>query len=142
MAHCRYLIYLVILNLSTFNLRFCRACRLQIPKPLVSAHTTHLHEPHLDSIHEHPDDLLFTPNDLRTLPQTAVCLMQSHAPQYNTSGYIRFTQTRLTTSTQTVIAGRLSGLTSNQKHAFHIHELGDLTDTSNGCVSLAGHYNP
>ena len=41
-----------------------------------------------------------------------------------------------------MIAGRLAGLTPNQKHAFHIHELGDLTDPGNGCVSLAGHYNP
>ena len=70
--------------------------------------------------------------------------MRSHAPQYSTQGSIRFSQTRTSTKddappTQTVITGRLTGLTPNQKHAFHIHELGDLSD---GCVSLAGHYNP
>ena len=107
---------------------------------LVTAHTAHLHEPHLDA---HTDDVvLLTSHDLHALPQTAVCLMRSHAPQYSTQGYIRFSQTRISTEdapTQTVIAGRLTGLTPNQKHAFHIHELGDLTD---GCMSLAGHYNP
>ena len=33
----------------------------------------------------------------------------------------------------------ISGLTANQEHGFHIHQLGDL---SNGCTSLGGHYNP
>ena len=111
---------------------------------LVTTHTAHLHEPHLDAHTE--DVVLLTSHDLRALPQTAVCLMRSHAPQYSTQGYIRFSQTRSSTKdqapTQTVIAGRLTGLTPNQKHAFHIHELGDLTDPGNGCMSLAGHYNP
>ena len=61
-----------------------KAWTLAFLAALVSAHTAHLHDPHLDSLHEHPDDLLLTPYDLRTLPQTAVCLMQSHAPHYNT----------------------------------------------------------
>jgi superoxide dismutase, Cu-Zn family len=34
------------------------------------------------------------------------------------------------------------GLTPDSKHAFHIHELGDLTDDENGCDSLASHFNP
>ena len=33
----------------------------------------------------------------------------------------------------------IEGLSPNAKHAFHVHELGDL---SNGCISLASHYNP
>ena len=42
----------------------------------------------------------------------------------------------------TEISGKLEGLTPSGQHAFHIHELGDLTDPTNGCLSLAGHYNP
>ena len=39
----------------------------------------------------------------------------------------------------TEIWGKLEGLTPGGQHAFHIHEMGDL---SQGCTSLAGHYNP
>jgi len=38
----------------------------------------------------------------------------------------------------TRFTGRLSQLTPG-KHAFHIHELGDVSD---GCTSTGGHYNP
>ena len=40
---------------------------------------------------------------------------------------------------RTTFAGKITGLTPNQKHAFHIHEAGDLTD---GCASACAHYNP
>jgi Cu-Zn family superoxide dismutase len=40
---------------------------------------------------------------------------------------------------RTTFAGKVSGLTPNQKHALHIHEAGDLTD---GCASACAHYNP
>lgn len=79
--------------------------------------------------------------------------MQSHSPSYNTKGYIRFDQIRSNEHDKpsnigtaghaiTQISGRLEGLTPNGRHAFHIHELGDLTDPSNGCLSTAAHYNP
>jgi Cu-Zn family superoxide dismutase len=42
----------------------------------------------------------------------------------------------------TEISGRIEGLTPNGMHAFHIHELGDLMDSANGCNSLSSHYNP
>ena len=64
--------------------------------------------------------------------------MRSHSPLYNTTGFIRFLQTPETT----IISGVLSGLTPNQQHAFHIHELGDLSDPVNGCLSLSSHFNP
>lgn len=38
-----------------------------------------------------------------------------------------------------IIDINLKGLNKNKKHAFHIHETGDLT---NGCDSLLAHYNP
>jgi len=41
-----------------------------------------------------------------------------------------------------VISGHIEGLTPKSQHAFHIHELGDLTDSLNGCLSLASHFNP
>jgi len=37
-----------------------------------------------------------------------------------------------------MIVGNLTGL-SPGKHGFHVHQLGDLT---NGCKSMAGHFNP
>ena len=39
----------------------------------------------------------------------------------------------------TTIVGKITGLTANASHGFHIHELGSL---SNGCTSFGGHYNP
>ena len=40
--------------------------------------------------------------------------------------------------TPTMIKGRIEGLTAGE-HGFHIHEFGD---TSEGCKSMGGHYNP
>ena len=62
--------------------------------------------------------------------------MESHSPTYKAKGVIKFIQT---TPIGIMIQGNMSGLTPNQQHAFHIHELGDLT---NGCTSLAAHFNP
>ena len=62
--------------------------------------------------------------------------MVSYDSKYSANGYINFTQI---TSSEIKIAGKLSNLTPNGTHAMHIHELGDL---SNGCTSLAAHYNP
>lgn len=70
------------------------------------------------------------------LPSYAVCWMESHSKTYNASGYVRFTQSEIV---GTQIYGQINGLTPNQEHAFHIHELGDL---SGGCDSLASHFNP
>jgi superoxide dismutase, Cu-Zn family len=56
---------------------------------------------------------------------------------------VRFHQTKKENGeTETEIFGRIEGLTPDSKHAFHIHELGDLTDDENGCDSLASHFNP
>lgn len=38
-----------------------------------------------------------------------------------------------------LIEVNVSGLNASSSHGFHIHETGDLT---NGCLSLAAHYNP
>ncbi len=40
--------------------------------------------------------------------------------------------------TPTLIKGRIQGLEPGE-HGFHIHEFGD---TSDGCASMGGHYNP
>ena len=38
-----------------------------------------------------------------------------------------------------MISAMVHGLNPEQKHGFHIHEFGDLTD---GCTTAGGHYNP
>lgn len=37
------------------------------------------------------------------------------------------------------ISGEVTGLSPNQKHGFHIHKFGDL---SQGCNSVGPHFNP
>ena len=64
-------------------------------------------------------------------PKEAVCVLASH----KINGVIYFKE--LIEGTQ--ISGKVSGLDPFKKHAFHIHESGDLTD---GCMSACAHYNP
>jgi len=72
--------------------------------------------------------------------RTAVCII---APPPGTSssnevkGTITFTQK--VGSKGVAIRVRVSGLSPNSVHGFHIHALGDLTQ---GCVSAGGHFNP
>ena len=80
--------------------------------------------------HHHHEDMSLQ------LPAFAVCHMESHSKDYVTKGTVRFTQKNVV---GVEISGTIEGLTPNSLHAFHIHELGDLT---NGCTSLASHYNP
>lgn len=51
-------------------------------------------------------------------------------------GLIQFTRT----DSGIHVSGQVSGL-SEGKHGFHVHEFGDLTDTTNG-ESAGGHFNP
>ncbi len=69
-------------------------------------------------------------------PQYAVCWMEAHGSGWNVTGYIRFSQRN---ALGTLITGRIEGLTPNGLHAYHIHELGDLSD---GCTSLSSHFDP
>ncbi|CAK8996998.1 Superoxide dismutase [Cu-Zn] 2 [Durusdinium trenchii] len=62
---------------------------------------------------------------------TAVCtLIGADGPK----GVVTFTPE----GGKTRVSGQLSGL-SPGKHGFHIHQFGD---TTNGCASTGGHYNP
>lgn len=65
----------------------------------------------------------------------AVCVLQSIGDS-KARGLIQFTQTE----SGIHVSGQVSGL-SDGKHGFHVHEFGDLTDTSNG-ESAGGHFNP
>ena len=51
------------------------------------------------------------------------------------NGFVYFTRN----GKYTYIHLKLSGLSKNGVHGFHIHEFGDLTD---GCNSACAHYNP
>lgn len=66
-----------------------------------------------------------------TNPKEAVCVLKSD--KINGVVYIKETMDGVE------ISGKVSGLTPNKKHGFHIHESGDLTD---GCTSACAHYNP
>jgi superoxide dismutase, Cu-Zn family len=64
----------------------------------------------------------------------AICVL---VPMSNSSvhGVLHFTQT----GHNVAIKGEVTGLTPG-KHAFHVHEFGDLTDPKG--LSTGGHYNP
>jgi Cu-Zn family superoxide dismutase len=67
--------------------------------------------------------------------RAAICIMNPHKSK--TSGLVLFKQESV--DGPTLIKGKFTGLKSNSKHGFHIHEFGDLTD---GCITAGGHYNP
>ena len=62
--------------------------------------------------------------------------MEPRSSTSNTKGFVKFIQL---TPSKVQIVGRIEGLTPDSQHAFHIHDLGDLSD---GCTSLASHFNP
>lgn len=64
-------------------------------------------------------------------PVQAVCVLKSET----VNGVVYFKEY----NDKTEIFGKVSGLKPFQKHGFHIHESGDLTD---GCASACAHYNP
>jgi len=81
------------------------------------------------SVHE----LYMRPYNYANLEHVAVAVIVGEGVK----GVIHFRQTGGPTSAVTV-SGNITGLTPGF-HGFHIHQLGD---TSNGCKSMAGHYNP
>ena len=61
----------------------------------------------------------------------AVCVLKSES----INGVVYFAKHKNVTQ----IFGYITGLKPLQKHGFHIHEAGDLTDN---CTSTCDHYNP
>lgn len=76
-------------------------------------------------------DMEDAPTDRR-----AICIMESQ-PNQTGKGLVYFTQP--SAFARTTITGKFSGLVPGQKHGFHIHEFGDLT---NGCLTAGPHFNP
>jgi Cu-Zn family superoxide dismutase len=52
------------------------------------------------------------------------------------SGWVRFTQT----ADGVLVTAEIDGLKPNARHAFHVHEFGDITSAD--AKSAGGHYNP
>jgi len=69
---------------------------------------------------------------------TTTCVTDEIVGRCTFIGGVEGTITLVGTEMSTHFTGRLSKLTPG-KHAFHIHELGDVSD---GCTSTGGHYNP
>ena len=66
---------------------------------------------------------------------SAVCVL--HATEGNSvTGHVRFKQTGKSVK----VVAQVSGLTPNQKHGFHIHELGDISAADG--TSAGDHYDP
>lgn len=59
--------------------------------------------------------------------------------QSNVKGTVKFHQCTSNFGKETYVIIDLYNLPSNTKRAIHIHEFGDTTD---GCKSLGGHWNP
>ena len=66
----------------------------------------------------------------------AICILDARTAQ-KASGIVRFEQESAFSPTK--IRGDFVGLTPGQKHGFHIHTWGDL---SNGCLTAGPHLNP
>ena len=64
-------------------------------------------------------------------PKSAVCVLKSET----VNGIIYITDYENITN----IEGKITGLTPNKKHGFHIHANGDLRDE--GCMGACLHYN-
>jgi len=62
----------------------------------------------------------------------AVCVLKGDV----VSGVVKFSQENENAPTK--IEAEIKGLTPGE-HGFHIHEFGD---TTNGCTSAGGHFNP
>lgn len=67
--------------------------------------------------------------------ESAVCLLVPVGGS-GVSGVVRFVKK----GDAIAVLGKITGLTPG-KHGFHVHELGDLSDTRQG-LSVAGHFNP
>lgn len=65
----------------------------------------------------------------------ATCVIQPTL-NYKTTGIVTFTQKGKLVD----ISVDLQGLSPHQKHGFHIHEFGDISDPKG--LSAGGHYNP
>ena len=74
--------------------------------------------------------------ELPSEPRRAICIMESQ-PNEVGKGVVLFEQTSSFSRTQ--ITGTFTGLIPGNKHGFHIHQYGDLTQ---GCVTAGPHYNP
>ena len=74
--------------------------------------------------------------DLQSEPRRAICIMDSQ-PGQTGRGIVWFEQAN--SFARTLITANFSGLNPGQKHGFHIHQYGDL---SNGCLTAGPHFNP
>ncbi len=68
----------------------------------------------------------------RTMSTSAVCVLMSNQ---GVKGTLTFKQV---SASETQVTGTVEGLTPGL-HGFHIHQFGD---TTNGCASCGGHFNP
>ena len=69
-------------------------------------------------------------------PRRAICILDSQ-PNEVAKGVVLFEQA--TAFARTHIVGNFTGLTPGNRHGFHIHQYGDLTQ---GCTTAGPHYNP
>ncbi|MFT5291213.1 MAG: Cu-Zn family superoxide dismutase [Planctomycetota bacterium] len=80
-------------------------------------------------------DATTTQTDAATLVERAVCVIQPTTGS-EVHGVIHFT----TDAGTVLVEGKIEGLEPGSSHGFHIHQFGDMTDSSG--KSLGGHYNP
>jgi Cu-Zn family superoxide dismutase len=73
--------------------------------------------------------------DQENTARAALCIL--HPNNSTTQGLVLFKQNNF--DAPVVIKGKFTGLKSNAKHGFHIHQFGDLSD---GCNTAGPHYNP
>ncbi|MBB6430146.1 superoxide dismutase family protein [Algisphaera agarilytica] len=93
-------------------------------------HDDHSHGKHHDDDDDDDDD-----DEFEVEVDHAVAIMIPTEGN-NVRGVIRFDQTKMGVR----VTASVSGLNPNQKHGFHIHEFGDISDPAG--KATGGHYNP
>jgi len=90
--------------------------------------------PKVDNLQSSVHELYMRPYNYAYQSHSAVAVLSGES---GVSGVIRFQQTGGPPSPVSV-SGNVTGLSAG-RHGFHIHQLGD---TSGGCKSTGGHFNP
>jgi len=103
------------------------------PQPAQGRFLYYRKTPKVEKFRSAVHELYMRPYNYAKLDHHAVAVIQGD----KVSGVVHFYQLNGPTSAVKIV-GNLTGLTPGS-HGFHVHQMGD---TTNGCKSMGGHFNP